>query len=235
MSNSCVQRHVDADPAALWSAEPRKTRSNWRQPGFTLIELIICVAVLSIAVAGVLGALNLNVARSADPMIRKNMQSIAEALLEEVELMPFTYCDPSQSVDPSQTWATATSTATCAQAQGIGANGETRISLTNPFNNVGDYAINATTSLSGAAATVGLGNSTTAILDISGNNTAPIGYTAVIGLTPESLGPASAAISSSTGAAGMNVLRITVTVTHGSNSVTLEGYRARYWPNNLPW
>jgi hypothetical protein len=29
----------------------------------------------------------------------------------------------------------------------------------------------------------------------------------------------------------MNVLRITVTVSHGSDSMTLEGYRTRHSPN----
>ena len=110
------------------------------------------------------------------------------------------------------------------------ANGELRVSTANPYNNVGDY--------SGGVPSPGVQNITLAspITDITGNNLAPAGYSATIGLTAEALGPASQQIaSSSASAANMNVFRITVTVTYGSNSVVLEGYRARYWPNNLPW
>jgi len=207
-----------------------------------MIEMIVFIVVVSVAMAGIFSVLNITTAKSADPMIRKNMLSIGEALLEEVELMPFTFCDPSPA-DASQAWATALSTATGTQgcnaaapgnAQGLGpANGEVRVSTTNPFNNVGDYSGGgAGVIISGTAAGLGtFGSGATAITDISGSFSAPPGYYATISLTPEALG----GIASSSPPATMNVLRITVTVYYGANLIVLEGYRARYWPNNLPW
>ena len=75
-------------------------------------------------------------AASADPLIRRQQLAIAESLLREVQLMPFTWCDP---VDANV--ETATSTAGCATlAEGIGPeSGETRYGATY-FDNVNDYA-----------------------------------------------------------------------------------------------
>ena len=60
-----------------------------RQVGTTLIELVISIVIVSIAVSAVLMALSMNVARSADPMIRHQAVAIAEAYLEEIFLKPF--------------------------------------------------------------------------------------------------------------------------------------------------
>src|SRR5207253_8135176 len=62
--------------------------------GISLIELIVFIVIVGIAVAGVVGALSMATRASADPMIQKQALAIAEALLEEVQLQPFTYCDP---------------------------------------------------------------------------------------------------------------------------------------------
>ena len=206
---------------------------NYRR-GFTMIEMIVFIVIVAIALAGIFLVLNVTVAKSADPMIRKNMLSIAESLLEEVELMPMTYCDPSTSADPNQVWVTATSTTSCAIAQGLGpSHGELRVSTTNPYNNVADYSGGSQGSvISGTFAGLGtFGTGATPIMDISGSNPAPTGYYATIGLTAELLD----GIASTPAAATMNVVRITVTVYYGSNSIVVEGYRARYFPNNLPW
>src|ERR1017187_7289063 len=111
-----------------------------RQRGMTLIELIMFIIIVSVGLAGLLSALNVTVSHSADPLLRKQMLSIAEALMEEAEFQPFTYCDPSDTG-----WATATSATIGAGActttvqglgvGGVGPNGETRINPTNPFNN----------------------------------------------------------------------------------------------------
>src|SRR5262245_40965898 len=81
------------------------------QRGLRLIELIIFIVVVSIGLAGVLMALNVAAARSADPMMRKQALAAAESLLEEIALQPFTYCDPADSAT-----ATATSAAGCSSA-----------------------------------------------------------------------------------------------------------------------
>jgi MSHA pilin protein MshD len=54
------------------------------QRGFTLIELIIFIVVVSIGMAGILGVMNTTVKSSADPMVRKQALAIAESLLEEI-------------------------------------------------------------------------------------------------------------------------------------------------------
>lgn len=181
------------------------------QCGFTLIELVIFIIVVGVGVAGVLSVFNLTVFRSADPMVRKQMLSIAEALLEEVEMQPFSYCDPTDA-----NASTATSTAGCAttvETLGVEA-GETRSSATNPFNNVSDYSGLATLN---------------PVSDISGTHTYT-GYSATITLTAEALNT----IASTSTPATMEALRITVVVSHGADSLRLDGYRARHSPNSVP-
>ena len=52
--------------------------------GFSLIEALITILVISIALAGVLMAININVAHSAGPMIRTQAYSIAGSYLDEI-------------------------------------------------------------------------------------------------------------------------------------------------------
>lgn len=66
---------------------------NKRQRGFTLIELIIFIVVVSAGLAGILSIMNITVKSSADPMVRKQAISIAESLLEEILLKD--YANPS--------------------------------------------------------------------------------------------------------------------------------------------
>jgi MSHA pilin protein MshD len=193
----------------------------------TLIELIMFIIIVSVGLAGLLSALNVTVSHSADPMLRKQMLSIAEALLEEAELQPFTYCDPSDAAWATATGATIGAGACTTTVQGLGVggvgpNGETRTNPTNPFNNVADYN--------------GL-SLPSPITDITGSATAPAGYTASISIIPTDTlgGIASAACASGTDCTAMKLVRIVVTVNSPSDSLTLEGYRFRYWPNDLPW
>ena len=60
-----------------------------RQSGGTLIELVIAIVIISISVSAILMALSTSLAHSADPMIRHQAVSIAEAYLEEIALKPF--------------------------------------------------------------------------------------------------------------------------------------------------
>jgi MSHA pilin protein MshD len=98
--------------------------SNLRtdQTGFTLIELIIFIVVVSVALAGVLTVLNITVKSSADPIQPKQAMLIAEAMLEEILLKP--YNNP-----PIDGYAASCPT-TCNRAQ---------------FDDVQDYAGYATT------------------------------------------------------------------------------------------
>lgn len=174
------------------------------QHGFTLIELIIFIVIVSAALAGVLSVLNQSTARSADPQLRRQALGIAESLLEEVQLMPFTFCDPD---DPAVD--TAASAAGCATAEAIGPEGgETRSGATQ-FDNVNDYH--------GFAMVAG-------IREITGAAVAGLGaYSASIAVQAAALGTIPAA---------GNALRITVTVDGpGGSQVKLEGWRTRYAPN----
>lgn len=66
-----------------------------RESGLTLVELVITIAVLAIAVTGILLVLNENVAHSADPMVEQQAVNIAEAYLDEILNQSFT--DPDGS------------------------------------------------------------------------------------------------------------------------------------------
>ncbi len=135
------------------------------QSGLTLIELVISIIIISVAIAGVLGVMNLTARKSADPQLRKQAIAVAEALLEEVELMPFTDCDPD---------GYNAVTAACSQPEALGPEpGETRGSATLPFDNVNDY--------NGFVL-----NNGDSDLNNSGTVTVPVGYSAKVVVTPES-------------------------------------------------
>ena len=193
------------------------------QRGLTLIELIMFIVIVSIALAGVLTVLNITTRSSADPMIRKQMLAIAEALLEEVQLQPFTWCDPD---DPQAATATsnavgATGCTSAATVEAIGKEGAEARGTATPLDNVSDYDGEAvTTNIVGTAGSI------------------PAGYSARI-----TVADTSAAVANRLGgiAADADVLLITATVCHaaacpsaGSDSLTLEGYRTRHSPNMLP-
>ena len=63
-----------------------------RQRGFTLIELIIFIVVVSAGMAGILSVMNTVVKSSADPMVRKQAMALADSILEEI--LSKNYADP---------------------------------------------------------------------------------------------------------------------------------------------
>jgi MSHA pilin protein MshD len=188
-------------------------RMPTRQRGITLIEVILFMVIVSVAVAGVMGLFMTTTRSSADPLVRKQALAIAESLLEEVRLMPFTDCDPD---DPN----VYTPSAACTTAEGMGPEGETRYSALTPFDNVNDYAGFDTS----AAVPAG-------ICDISGATcvAALAGYTATVAIANVPFGPAAppAAIIPAADA-----LLITVTVTGPTGeAIALSAVRTRYAPN----
>jgi MSHA pilin protein MshD len=185
-----------------------------RQSGVTLVELVVFIVIVSVAVVGVLAVINQAVRSSADPVRPKQALAIAEALMEEIQLMPFTYCDPD---DPGAATATAPSAAggcTTVEAMGPEA-GETRSGAT-PFDNVNDYH----------------GYPMAGIVDVTGAVVPGLaGYSAAVTVAPTALGPAASPIT----VASADALLITVTVTDPAGATyVLEGYRTRYAPNSLP-
>lgn len=191
--------------------------------GVTLVELIIFIVIVSSAVAGVLLTLNMASRSSADPMIQKQALAVAEALLEEVQLQPFTYCDPDDTAA-----ADANSAADCTGGAG-GANdentlplgpeaGETRTGAVTPFDNVSDYNLFCMGPAGGCPNPV--------ITDLNGTPIVGLGaYTATVAVANQALGAVPASDS----------LLITVTVKGPADTtVVLHGYRVRYAPNALP-
>lgn len=57
-----------------------------RPCGFSLLELLLFIVVVSVGIVGILSVMHLTTARSADPMVRKQAITMAEAILEEVML-----------------------------------------------------------------------------------------------------------------------------------------------------
>lgn len=63
-----------------------------RHAGFTLIELVIFIVIVSVGVTGILLVMNTVVASSADPMVRKQALALADSILEEI--LQKEYADP---------------------------------------------------------------------------------------------------------------------------------------------
>lgn len=182
-----------------------------RSRGLTLIELLLFVVVVGIALAAMLKVFVTATVASTDPMVRRQQLAIAESLLREVELMPFTWCDPTDANVETATMAAISPTSGCASLVENSAgpeSGQTRYGPSSFFNNVNDYH----------------GFSMSGIRDVTNTAIAGLaGYTASVTVT--------AAALDSIPAAG-EALRITVTVTAPDNSiVTLQGWRTRYAPN----
>lgn len=151
-----------------------------QQRGFTLIELIIFIVVVSAGLAGILSVMNTVVKSSADPMVRKQAMALADSVLEEILLK--SYCDP-DTVDTSF------------NPPACGAN--TVEAGRSTYDDVDDYN----------------GLTQTAFTDLP---PALSGYTIAITVA------APASVS------GVPMKKVTVTVSRGSENVTMTGYRANY-------
>lgn len=183
--------------------------SRRRTCGATLVELIVFIVVIGAGLAGILAVMNLTNRASADPLIQKQALAIAEAYLEEVLAMPFTYCDPD---DPAA--ADALNAAACTTAENIGAEGGETRAGTPPFDNVSDYSALP----AGVPAT--LDGTVIGGLDA---------YQVSVAIVQHSLTDGANAVPAAAS------LRVTVTVTGPvGTSVMLDGYRTRYAPNALP-
>jgi MSHA pilin protein MshD len=214
-----------------------------RQLGLSLIELVMFIVIMGVAVAGIIGVLNIGGSRSADPLRRKQAMLIAESFMEEVQLARFTACDPA---DPNASSATTAAACTSGMATFIGV----KNGLVRPYANVADYA----TAVGSAQYSFARPNESVdrdvngrplgqdAGLSTIGNATlAGIRTTVALNLVDaaHALGPVAGAplpnIISSDGE--LRVLQITVTTVYGTGPndfIRLDGYRTRYAPNFLP-
>lgn len=168
------------------------------------------IVIVGIAAGGILMVFANATRASADPLIRKQALAIAESLLEEIRLMPFTFCDPDDANVSTATGAFvgAGGCAATVEAMGPESAGETRYAPLTPYDNVNDY--------NGFAMAGG-------ILDITGATITGLGaYSAAVAVTPLAFG----------GIAAAEAQQITVTVTGPGNiAVTLDGIRTRHAPN----
>lgn len=184
--------------------------------GFTLVELVTFITIISVAMAGVVGALAYVNRYSANPLVQKQALAIAEALLQEIQQVSFSYCDPNDANS-----ATAKAYSDCAtdsqqSLTGPSPSTESRYNQSNAFDNVADYG-NFSMPDDSCAGICLLGDAT------------PLpglaGYTA--GVTLTQVGGSAAFPSLASDAA----LQITVTVTGPANTrVVLTGYKVRYAP-----
>ena len=174
------------------------------QRGITLIEQIMFIVIISVGVVALVSGLNPMIRASADPMRTKQLVAVAETILSEVLHQPFTWCDPD---DPAA--STALSYANCANPQNTGTHdaGENRDGSGGlaPFDNVDDYGNFAMANVTDAA---------------GANAVAGYGVSVAIARAGTSFGLAD----------NEAALAITVTVTAGSESFALTGYRFRYAP-----
>ena len=60
-----------------------------RTVGFTLVEMIVAITVISIALAATMSVFSLTVSSSADPIQPKQAMLVAESMLEEILLKPY--------------------------------------------------------------------------------------------------------------------------------------------------
>lgn len=189
---------------------PGKCARN--QTGISLIELVMFIVIVSVGIVGVLSVMNMNTQSSADPMLRKQALSIAESLLEEIQLQPFTFCDPDDANVATATAAVIGAAGCATLVETMGPTGEGRYAPP-LFDNVNDYNNFNLPAPPG-------------IRDITGANIAGLaGYSASVTVAETALGTVPATDS----------LFITVTVTPPSgaaDNIVLSGYRTRYAPRS---
>lgn len=166
--------------------------------GFTLIELIMFIVIVSVGLAGVLVAFNFAATKSADPLVQKQVLRVAEGTMQEI-LEKSYQNDPSDPNNASTTLGcTPFTTPQCLP--------NTPAQRAN-YNDVDDYngfSQTGITQLDGVTPVSGLS-----------------GYTVTI-----SVNKTTATLGSLTGST--QVKQITVVVSRGSVSVTLVGYRTNY-------
>lgn len=173
--------------APLTICTDSRTRPAAHQSGMTLLELVVAIVILGVGIAGVISAFTTVVRSSTDPLVRKQMLSIAEQMMEEITLQPFAAAAPAQVNTPG----------VCPSREA--------------FNDILDYH---NLSTSGG------------YCDSTGT---PLPHLSAYNVSVQVNQAASLATVSGTGnLGGGNVMQVTVTVTHGTDSLQLTGWRTNY-------
>jgi MSHA pilin protein MshD len=200
--------------------------------GFSLIEVVVFIVVLGIALVGMAVLYDRVTTASVDPVVRKQALAVATSLLEEIELRPFTFCDPDDSAVYTATGPPAVGAVTgCGTLEVIGVEGlETRYGNTGPaflrFDNVSDY--------NGFCMGPGLPACSDSVITTAANS--PVSELANYRVD---VTVAQIAVGELNGAGTSTVVQsegllITVTAKHVTTGITvsLQGYRVRYAPNS---
>lgn len=203
-----------------------------RQRGISLIELVLFIVIVSVGLAGILSVMAVTSKSSSDPLSRKQATAIAESLLEEIELQPFTFCAPEDDNATTADGVIAPPAAVgCADPQNsedqlpVGAeatlHGKSRYgdgTGSKRFNSVNHYNLFSMGGTSG-------------IVDINNSPVALNAYDATVTISRAN----GATIFAGPAIPDADVLQIDVRVKQGTTTdVTLTGYRFRYAPNAVP-
>jgi MSHA pilin protein MshD len=129
-----------------------------RLAGFTLVELIVAIVIITVGIAGVLAAYNASVRGSGDAIVGKQLVAIAEEMMEEILLKPYDAAIPAAGgvVVCGDAGANRSAFATVAAYNGYQTNGICNI-YGQPVPGLTDYRVTVTVqsmALNGVAATL---------------------------------------------------------------------------------
>jgi MSHA pilin protein MshD len=130
----------------------KRIRQSSGARGFTLLEVILFIVIVSVGLAGVLTVFSTGVRSSADPMIRKQAILIAEATMNEIMQKSFQN-DPADPANTSATLGCTPNTApiTCAANSWANRPNYNDVDDYNGFNQTGILQIDGSTAVNGLA------------------------------------------------------------------------------------
>jgi len=186
---------------------------NLNHSGFSLIELVVAIVILSIGVTGFMTLVINTTKNSIDPQIRQQGNAIARAYLEEIMLNRFCEPDFDPDADPTTDCSAECTFSACTTADpgacgGANSVGATEVSR-DVFDDVCDYngLTDAGARNQAGVAIAGLGAYT---VNVAVNDSAAVNLNGL------------------TGNAGQ-VVRIDVNVTHSTGaSMSLSAFKANY-------
>ena len=77
---------------------------NKQRAGFSLVELVVIIVVLSIALTGLISVFSSSILRSADPVLQQQAIAVAQSYLEEILLKAYSDPDGSNSGESRATY-----------------------------------------------------------------------------------------------------------------------------------
>ena len=87
--------------------QPRRAANNLRQRGFTLIDVLVIIVLVGTVAGALTVVFSRLAASSAESMRARQVLALAQSLLTEVRMMPFSFCDPQDARAKLATSATA--------------------------------------------------------------------------------------------------------------------------------